>query len=127
MKTYASPKEALFDAGRIKTVGRGRISSDNHAWLEKEISAGRIAVSNVTVVKAADKPVAVKSVNHPTEKVIDEFTILYDKRDYHALAADGTVYGMAEVCNTCRVSLVQNLCEHPTILGGIPVKIIPNV
>lgn len=126
MNTYGSPKEALFDAGRIKAIGRGRISSDNHAWLESEISAGRIAISNVQVVKSVDKPVAVKSVNTPNVKEISEFTILWHKDDYHALSADNKRFGMAEVCNNCRVSLVQCHCGDPTILGDIHVKILSN-
>lgn len=127
MKTYANPKAALLDAGRIKEITRGRISKDNHAWLEAEISANRIAISNTVVVKEVNKSVAVKSVNGPAEKVVSEFTILYHKDAYHAIGLeDGKRYGMAEVCNTCRVSLVQNMCEHPTILGGIAVKIVPN-
>lgn len=30
---------------------------------------------------------------------------------------------LRECCNTCRVSLVNHMCESPTILGGIAVKI----
>ena len=127
MKTYASPKEALLDHGRIKAVTRGRISSENHAWLEEQIAANVFSITGVKVVKNADKPVAVKSVNGPTEKVIAEFTILYHKDAYHAEGVkDGKTYGMAEVCNNCRVSLVQNVCENPTILRDIPVRIVPN-
>lgn len=124
MKTYATPKAALFDHGKIKAIGKGRISRENHAWLESEISAGNIQITGATIVKSETSTV-VKTVG-PTEKHIPDITILYDKRDYHALGPNGEKYGMAEVCNTCRVSLVQNQCEHPTILGGIPVRIIPN-
>lgn len=127
MKTYASPKEALLDAGRIKAITRGRISTDNHAWLEAEIAANRIAISNVTVVKSVDKPVAVKTNNNSSVKEILEYTIYWHKDAYHAKSTDGRVWSMAEVCNNCRVSLVQCLCGHPTILGNIEVKIIPNV
>lgn len=126
MKTYATPKEALLDAGRIKAITRGRISRENHAWLEEEISSGRIAISNVEVVKTETKT-AVKSINAPTEKVVPEITILYHKDAYHAKGVnDGKRYGMAEVCNNCRVSLVQCQCGRPTILGDIPVRITPN-
>lgn len=125
MKTYATPKEALLEAGRINAITRGRISGDNHKWLEAEIAASRIAISNTTVIKT-DTKVAVKSVGSAV-KDIAEFTILYHKDAYHAEGPDGKRYGMAEVCNNCRVSLVQNQCLNPTILGDIPVKIIANV
>jgi hypothetical protein len=126
VKTYATPKEALLDHGKIEKIGRGRISRDNHAWLESEITAGRIAISDVTIVKSDNKAVAVKAKG-PAEKHIADITILYPKDAYHAIGVDDNkAYGMAEVCNTCRVSLVQNQCLNPTILGNIPVRIIPN-
>lgn len=31
---------------------------------------------------------------------------------------------LRECCNTCRVSLVNHMCESPTILGGTVVKIV---
>lgn len=131
MDTYASPKEALKAAGRIKEIGRGRISRENHAWLDAEQAAGRIRISNAVIPKAT-APVADKAApkqtkyGSNTEKVVNDFTILYHWDAYHAKGGDGKTYSMREVCNTCRVSLVQNVCEHPTILGNIPVKIIPN-
>ena len=128
MKTYATPKEALLDAGRITAITRGRISRDNHEWLDAEQKAGRIRISNAITskpVKDITEPVKTK-YSSATEKVIEEFHILYPKDLYHAKGADNAIYGMAEVCNTCRVSLVQCQCGHPTILGNIPVRIIPN-
>lgn len=130
MKTYASPKEALLAAGRIKAITRGRISTENHNWLNAEIDAGRISITGVTVVKSETKGeprVSVKSVNGPSEKHIADITILYPKHLYHAVGIeDNKTYGMPEVCNTCRVSLVQCGCGNPTILGGIRVRIVPN-
>jgi hypothetical protein len=131
VKTFNTPKEALLDAGRIKAIGRGRISRENHVWLEAEIAAKRIAISNTVVVKSENKSgtekVSVKSVNGPTEKHIPDVTILYPKHLYHAEGIeDKKTYGMPEVCNNCRVSLVQCGCGNPVILGGIRVRIIPN-
>lgn len=130
MKEYHTPKEALLDAGRIQAITRGRISADNHAWLNAEIEAKRIRITGATVIKSetakGTKRVSVKAVNAASEKHIADVTILYDKRDYHAEGNDGKTYGMAEVCNNCRVSLVQNQCEDPVILGGIHVRIVPN-
>lgn len=129
MKTFNTPKEALLDAGRIKAITRGRISADNHKWLEAEIAAKRIAINNTVVVVRNDenKSIAVKSVNGPTEKHIPDVTILYPKHLYHARGIeDNKTYGMPEVCNNCRVSLVQCGCGNPVILGGIRVRIIAN-
>jgi len=130
VKTYSSNKEALLAAGRIKAITRGRISRENHEWLEKEISAKRISITGATVVKSetakGEKRVSVKAVNGSTEKHIADFTILYPKNDYHAIGNDGKTYGMAEVCNNCRVSLVQNQCEDPMILGNVRVQIVRN-
>lgn len=131
MKTFATPKEALLDAGKITAITRGRISRDNHAWLDAEKAAGRIAITDSVPKRTpsvkSDKPAPKTEKQAPTSgKYIADIVILFDKHDYHAVGNDGTVYGMAEVCNTCRVSLVQNMCEHPTILGNIPVRIVPN-
>ena len=128
MKTFAKPKDALLDARRITAITRGRISRENNEWLDAEIAAGRISISD----NAPKRVIADKS-SKPAPKVekadpnrIADIVILYPKDEYHAKGGDGKVYGMAEVCNTCRVSLVQNMCENPTILGNIPVRIIPN-
>jgi hypothetical protein len=121
-------KEALLAAGRIQAITRGRISLDNHAWLKAQHDAG-VRFSDWPkgeVVVNVDKPAEVRVVRDPKlngEKVIAEFTIIYPRDDYKAVAGN-KVYGMAEVCNNCRVSLVQCHCDSPTILGDIPVKIV---
>lgn len=126
-RTYA-PKEALSLDGQVAvTLGRGRMSlaADTRC---RELAAqgyrikGYEAVASVGPVKAEPKVVKAAPGN---EKVIEEFTILYPREVYKAITPEGKEYGMAEVCNTCHVSLVQNMCEHPTILGEIPVKIVP--
>jgi len=58
-------------------------------------------------------------------KEVKDFTIFWPDDSFKAVGTDKKVWGMREVCNTCRVSLVQNQCENPTILGGIAVKIVP--
>jgi len=131
VKTFSTPKEALLDAGRIKAITRGRISRDNHEWLDKEIAANRIRITGVTVVKSetakGEKRVSVKSPSTQTEKHIADIYIPRPKHEYTAIGIeDNKVYGMAEVCNVCRVSLVQCVHDFPTILGGIQVKVVPN-
>jgi hypothetical protein len=125
-------KEALLAAGRIKEIGRGRISLDNHAWLKAEYDKG-VRFSDwpkgeVVETATPDGAAEVRVVRDPAqsnEKVISEFTILYEKDLYVAIGPNKEEYGMAEVCNNCRVSLVQNHCEDPIILGHIPVTITP--
>jgi hypothetical protein len=123
-------KEALLAAGRIDKIGRGRISNDNHAWLKQQYDSG-VRFSDwpkgeVVESKDADQKPVIRVKRDPklsTEKVVQDFTILYDRDAYVAVSTDGKEYGMAEVCNNCRVSLVQNQCERPTILGDIRVTI----
>lgn len=127
-----SAKQALLAAGRIAEVTRGRISNDNHAWLQEQYEAGERFTDwpKGKVVKEDSPGTAptvrvVRDANQSNVKVVREYTILYDEKAYKAVSNDGKEYGMREVCNTCRVSLVQNSCMSPTILGNIPVTIRP--
>ncbi len=127
------PKEALIKDGFLpaNAGGRGRLSLAGierckelvaQGWVIEGYAAAPVSVKDTTspaapkVVKAA-KPVNVKEVL--------DFTIFYERDEHKAVGVnDGKTYGMAEVCNICRVSLVQNQCLTPTILGDIPVKIV---
>jgi hypothetical protein len=70
-------------------------------------------------------PVEVKRVAGNGADVVKEFTIFWPEESFKAVGLDKKEHGMREVCNTCRVSLVQNQCANPTILGGIRVNIVP--
>lgn len=123
-----TPKEALAKDGRVPvSMGRGRLSREAIARCKELVAEGWVikgyALDNSP--KSVAEPVAVKKVPASNEKVVQEFTILYDESAYKAVTADGKEYGMREVCNTCRVSLVQNMCPAPTILGDISVSIVP--
>ena len=126
-----TPKQALIKDGTIPVKeGRGRLSREGIErceWLVKnkgwDIKGYSLSSTPATETTAAEK--VVKRVNPANEKVVQDYTILYDERDFKAVGTDKKVWSMREVCNTCRVSLVQNICEHPTILGGIPVTIVP--
>lgn len=128
-----SAKEALLEAGRIDKIGRGRISLDNHAWLKAQYDNGvrfrDWPKGEVIETKATEStPAQVRVKRDPAqvaEKVISEFTILYPENAWQAKGVDGKIWGMREVCNNCRVSLVQCHCDNPTILGGIKVTIGP--
>lgn len=132
--TTYTPKEAL-DADPNWTIpvklGRGRMPKGGDEHCRALVAAGyRIkgygAVSSTptagTVTPAA--PV-VEKVAPSNVKEVKDFTIFYPEESFKAKSASGKEYGMREVCNTCRVSLVQNQCHFPTILGGIAVSIVP--
>jgi hypothetical protein len=137
-----TPKEALIrdnksrpESDRIPVKeGRGRLSREaNERVMYLATQPGYVIkgyeVSTSTPAPAYTGTVAlgktVKKVAVNNEKVIRDFVIFYEESMYKAVALDKTVYSMREVCNTCRVSLVQNHCESPTILGGIAVTITP--
>lgn len=125
-------KQALYDAGRIKQIGRGRISLDNHQWLAEQAEKG-VKFSDWPKGKIVSAPA--KSGNSPeirvvrdpaqsTEKIIADLYYRFDEYAWQAVAEDGTIYGMREVCNKCGISLVGHLCDTPSVLG-YPVKIVP--
>lgn len=134
MTNYASPKAALLAAGRIDAITRGRISKANNDWIDEQLANGAFTITGMTVSKpkaidsskAKDIKPTVQREKTTNEKWIPDVTIIYHKSAYHAVANDGTVFSMAEVCNNCRVSLVQCGCGSPTILGGLRVRIVPN-
>lgn len=123
-----TPKEALAKDGFPVKQGRGRLSREADARC-RELAAQGWAIKGYAVDKATPKsataPVVVKKAPASTEKIVQDFTILYDENHYKAIGSNGKEYGMREVCNKCRVSLVQNHCETPTILGDIAVTISP--
>jgi hypothetical protein len=71
----------------------------------------------------APAPIVTKAVAS-NEKIIADFTIHYPEDKWQAKDTKGKRVGMREVCNNCRVSLVQCTCGAPTILGDIAVKIV---
>lgn len=124
-----TPKEALQKDGTIPVkMGKGRLSKEGIErckWLVANEGWQILGYAVESSPKAVDTPVAVKQVQPQNVKVVQEFTILYHKDDYKAVADDGREFGMPEVCTNCSVSLVQCHCGNPSILGGtIPVTIV---
>ena len=123
-------KQALLKAGRIKAITRGRISLDNHAWLKAQHDNG-VRFSDwpkgkVEVDTSAPNVVRVKRDPMVEQRIYDTIVYTFDEKYYRATNSDtGAHVGMREVCNNCRVSLVQCHCGKPTVLGDIPVKIVP--
>jgi hypothetical protein len=131
-----TPKEALAKDGRIPVKnGRGRLSADAVKRIHELVAEGwqikGYAVEKPSATPVPDAAPVVKRVAVANEKVVQDFTILYDERLYHALDAEtkkplgGKYGGMREVCGPCGVSLVQCHCGSPTILGDRKVVIVP--
>lgn len=133
-----TPKQVLIEDNRTRPEadripvkeGKGRLSkaaNDRILWLieNKGVKVKGYNVTQTVATPDTAQTVVIKKENPTNEKVISDYTILYDENAYQAVARDGKVFGMREVCNTCRVSLVQNMCENPTILGDIAVVIKP--
>lgn len=137
-----TPKQALakWNAANptepIKfSEGRGRLSREAVAKCMELVASGEYQIQGyvANTTKSVDKKVnaetrtdevTVKKVVQTNEKVIQEFVILYDERAYVAVDAKGKPWGMRNVCNNCRVSLVQCHCGKPTIFGDIGVTIV---
>lgn len=127
-------KEWAFKNGHCKTDGRGRMPL-------KSIKTGEDLATVLlnSGVKFSDWPkgqVVEKETSSGTAVVVKRAPVSnlenygdipyrYDLKMYHAVAADGRKFTLREVCNTCRVSMVQCTCDNPTILGDIKVTIRP--
>jgi len=122
------PKDALKKAGFPVKEGRGRLPKDAIEKCKQLVAEGWVidgyAVEKPTKSTKSTAPVVNKAPVQQTGKVIDEFVIFWPLEEWTAKGKDGRIWSMKEVCNTCRVSLVQNHCDSPTILGGIPVDIV---
>lgn len=121
------PKDALIEDGRVAGIksGRGRLPAAAIARIHELVAEGYKIIGyeqDKPKDKSAPKVVRVKP---SAEKVVQEYIILYPESMYKAIDPDGKERGMAEVCNHCMVSLVQCHCDNPTILGDIPIKIVP--
>ena len=131
-----TPKEALAKDGKITVKnGRGRLSADAVKRIHELVAEGwqikGYAVEKPSATPVPDASPVVKRVAVVNEKVVQDFTLLYDERAYEAIDAvtkkpiGGKFGGMREVCSACRVSLVQCHCGSPTILGDVKVVIKP--
>lgn len=124
-----TPKEALAKDGTIPvSMGRGRLSREGIErckWLVANKGWDIKGYSLETSPQKSTEKAVVKKVPQTNEKVIQDYVILYDLKLYKAVAENGKIYTLRECCNNCRVSLVQCHCGSPTILGDIPVSILP--
>lgn len=130
-----TPKQALEADNKNRPAneripikqGRGRLSREAIERIKHLVANEGYVVKGYEVSAPStaqpDKPKQVVKVKATSDKVVSDFVILWDERQHKAVTPAGRVYGMREVCNTCRVSLVQCHCGKPTILGDIKVSI----
>lgn len=128
-----TPKEALIKDGTVLVKeGRGRLSREANercAWLVANKGwniKGYAIKANTSKSITPSAPMVEKTIVN-NEKVIADFTYTYAEELWTAVDSSGKVWGMREVCNNCRVSLVQNHCENPVILGNVKVTIKPRL
>ena len=130
-------RDALVAAGLAKP-GRGKFSTEANAWLDAQRAAGVTFSDDNAPVKPVKSRV-VKSVTEKSEKPVvktengvgyPDYIFPSDYRfpeeDYRAFKrvnGKKVSVGMREVCNNCRVSLVNHGCDSPTIHGSISVTI----
>ena len=110
-----SPKDVLFKHGRIDKIGRGRISKENHAWLEAYVAKGGKVDGYSVSSKPESEPVVTKA-----QRVSEygEVTLTHPEKDWEAwVRVDGKSYtvGMRTVCINCRNSLVGDRCGSPKV------------
>lgn len=119
-----SKREWLVSQGLAKP-GRGKFSNAAKEALAKAEAEGIVFsdAAPTTTAPKSDAQVApvVKSAGDTPYLTPDEYR--FPEAEYKAVGADGKTYGMREVCNTCRVSLVNHFCDSPTIYGNIAVHI----
>jgi len=114
-------KEALLKAGRIQAITRGRISKENHEWLNDQIKNHGLVISDskatttVKVVNGVTDKVVIVATPNPEYRSMDEMRYPLDM--YIARDTDGNTYSMREACQPCGYSLVDHRCEDPIVLG----------
>lgn len=129
-----SPKAALIKDGVVAVKeGKGRLSNEAKARLDILMAKGWDITGYVPSKPVAAAPGG-KSVDKSFKrvanvKVVEDYVILNDEREYKAVDAVtrkmiGSNGGMREVCRPCGVSLVQCHCGNPVIVGDRKVSIV---
>ena len=126
-------REYLVGLGLAKP-GRGKFSNDAKKALAEAEAKGVKFSDIVTKVSAPTEKPTENAAGGQTVKETDPRDSAYlfpdeyrfPEAEYRAVSFDGgkkVVWSLRECCNTCKVSLVNHMCESPTILGDIVVKI----
>lgn len=127
-----TPKQALIKDGTIPVKeGRGRLSREAVERCKYLVAHKGYQIVGYTVEKASasstpDEPKVIKKTVQPGNlENYAEIVYTFDEKLYKAMTADKRPIGMREVCNNCRVSLVQCHCGRPVIHGDTKVTIVP--
>lgn len=126
-------REALVNAGLAKP-GRGKFSKEANAWLDKERASGaKFSDDDQTAQKSTRRVVNQKNEGAPAKESStgmadyvfpSEYRFPEDTyRAFKRVGGKKVPVSLREVCNTCRVSLVNHGCESPTIHGSIAITI----
>jgi hypothetical protein len=117
MPHYSSPKAALLAHGKIESIGRGRISGPNNAWLDEQVAAGAFTVATMTV-KASTGPTpappTVERAKASETGIADTRPITRDEHALQAYVGKDDV-GMRAVCENCTSSLTYCPCSSPMV------------
>jgi hypothetical protein len=124
-------RDYLVGLGLAKP-GRGKFSTAAKEALDKARASGtKFSDDEVPTKTVTEKPTGDSVQGKTDRKSEPTFTpylspseFRFPEAEYKAKGADGKTYGMRECCNLCRVSLVGHMCDNPTILGNIAVKIV---
>lgn len=118
------PKEALLKAGRIKEIGRGRLSLDNDKWCKEQAELfartnGKEGYNILGYSVADVKGETTVTKSAPTgEKVIADGFISYPENEYRAYETQSKrARSMREGCGNCKLSLTGHMCEHPRVVA----------
>lgn len=126
-------REFLVGLGLAKP-GRGKFSNEAKKALAEAEAKGVKFSDIVTKIPVATGTPTEKSAGGQTPQKIDASLTPYltpdeyrfPEAEYRAVSfKDGkrVLHSLRECCNTCMVSLVNHMCDAPTILGNIVVKI----
>lgn len=124
-------REYLVSLGLAKP-GRGKFSGAGNEALAKALASGMKFSDAKPVTAPVVKEEGAKST--PVVKVSDSGNTPYltqdeyrfPEKDYRAVVFENgkkKEVSLRECCNLCRVSLVNHMCDAPTILGNRTVRI----
>lgn len=125
-----TPKQALIKDGKVKvSEGRGRLSREAKARV-LELVADGWQIDGYTVEKPTKvnkdsnaTPAPVVKAHAPNVKTVADYVEFYPEGEYTAEDQHGKTVSMREVCRNCGVSLVQDSCGSPVVVGDRHVKI----
>lgn len=118
----ATRRDALVRAGLAKP-GRGKFSTAAKAWLDDQRAKGVKFSDDDSPVKPVKKNAAKPAKQEPTmTDYISPSDYRFPEAEYKLAFPKGFPYpaktvGMRNVCDVCHLSLLNHLCDSPTLFG----------